>query len=93
MNRNIAPIVCTVLSVMTALSLPTQSALAGDLTNGMNANIQVWTPASRDALIDQLATSKVKVIRAGFHSPRPFYYDMAKRLYDKGIKCLRPISS
>ena len=86
MNRNIAPIVFTVLSVMTALSLPTQSALAVDLATGINTNIQVWTPASRDALIDQLATSKVKVIRASFHSPRPFYYDMAKRLYDKGIK-------
>jgi hypothetical protein len=52
----------------------------------MNTNIQVWSDPQRDALLEQLVTAKVPVIRCGFHAPEAFYLDFAKRLYDKGIK-------
>ena len=73
------------LSVIGATILPSQ-AWAAELVTGMNVNIQVWSPAQRDALLEQLAVAQVKVIRCGFHAPGAFYLDFAKRLSDKGIK-------
>jgi hypothetical protein len=59
---------------------------AAELATGMNVNIQVWSAAQRDALLEQLVTAKVHIIRCGFHAPREFYIDLAKRYYDKDIK-------
>jgi len=75
--------VCASMMMMMVMA---SRVCAAELVTGMNTNIQVWSDPQRDALIDQLVTGKVKVIRCGFHNPPAFYLDFAKRLYDKGIK-------
>jgi Glycosyl hydrolase catalytic core len=72
-------------AICATMVLPGQ-LLAAELVTGMNVNIQVWSDQQRDALLEQLTTGNVKVIRCGFHAPRAFYLDFAKRLYEKGIK-------
>jgi Glycosyl hydrolase catalytic core len=81
-NLFLARLLCTIFAV----AMLSNQVLAADLVTGMNVNIQVWSPAQRDALLEQLTTGKVKVIRCGPHAPRDFYMDLIKRFYDKGIK-------
>ncbi|MBV8585353.1 MAG: hypothetical protein JO308_03620 [Verrucomicrobia bacterium] len=43
------------LSVIGAMAILPIQAWAAELVTGMNVNIQVWSPAQRDALLEQLA--------------------------------------